>query len=82
MQHRLLRRAFDRLGPRYPRVALMVVFAFSYLVGASGVALLRLYQDMSAEDLLQIILAVLVLIAVENVIATTFAFRLVQPADP
>ena len=82
MQHRLLRRAFDRLGPRYPRVALMVVFAFSYLVGASGVALLRLYQDMSASDLLQIILAVLVLIAVENVIATSFAFRLVEPADP
>ena len=82
MQRRVLRRAFDRLGPRYPRVALAVVFAFSYLVGASGVALLRVYQDMSAGDLLQIILAVIALIVVENVLATSLAFRLVRPADP
>ncbi|HEV2814840.1 MAG TPA: adenylate/guanylate cyclase domain-containing protein [Solirubrobacteraceae bacterium] len=82
MQQRWLRSACSRLGPRYPRAALVVVFMFSYLVGVGGVALLRLYQDMSGSELLAIVLAVVVLVVVENVIATTFAFRLVRPADP
>jgi class 3 adenylate cyclase len=82
MQQRWLRNACTRLGPRYPRAALVVVFAFSYLVGVGGVVLLRLYEDMTASELGRIVLATIVLIVVENAIATTFAFRLVRPADP
>ena len=79
---RLLRSASQRLGPRYPRVAIVAVFMFSYLVGVGGVALLRLYQEMSAGELARIVLAVVALVVIENVIATTYAFRLVRPADP
>src|SRR5918997_1597258 len=79
---RLLRAACLRLGPRYPRVAVVSVFMFSYLVGVGGVALLRLYQDMSAADLVRIVLAVVVLVVIENAVATTYAFRLLRPADP
>jgi class 3 adenylate cyclase len=79
---RLLRMACRRLGPRYPRVAIVAVFMFSYLVGVGGVALLRLYQEMSDGDLARIVLAVLALVILENVIATTYAFSLVRPADP
>ncbi len=82
MLQRALRSANDRLGPRYPRAAVVAVFMFSYVVGVGGVALLRLYQEMSAGELARIVLAVLVLIVVENVIATTFTFRLLRPADP
>ena len=78
---RLLRSASERLGPRYPRVAVVAVFMFSYLVGVGGVALLRLYQDMSASDLALVVLAVIVLVVIENAIATTYAFRLLRPAD-
>jgi adenylate cyclase len=78
----MLRSAWARAGPRYPRVAVVTVFMFSYLVGAGGVGLLRVYQDMSDGELLRIVLAVVVLVVVENVIATTFSFRLLRPADP
>ncbi|HEX2084110.1 MAG TPA: adenylate/guanylate cyclase domain-containing protein [Solirubrobacteraceae bacterium] len=78
---RLLRSACLRLGPRYPRVAVVAVFMFSYVVGVAGVGLLRLYQDMSGADLVRIVLAVIVLVVIENAVATTYAFRLVRPAD-
>lgn len=82
MVQRLLRSAWTRLGPRYPRAAVVAVFMFSYLVGAGGVALLRLYQEMSVRDLALIVGGVIVLVVVENVLATTLAFRLLRPADP
>jgi adenylate cyclase len=82
MQQRWLRALCDRLGPRYPRAALVVVFLFSYLVGFGGIGLLSLYEDMSTSEFLQILLVTVVLVVIENVAATTFAFRLVRPADP
>jgi class 3 adenylate cyclase len=82
MLQRLLRMVQFRFGPRYPRAATVAVFMFSYLVGVGGVALLRLYQEMSAGELVRIVLGMIVLVIVENVIATTFAFRLLRPADP
>ena len=81
MLQRALHTACRSLGPRYPRVALVVVFMFSYLVGFGGVALLRLYEDMSAGELLTLVLATIVLIVIENVLATSYSFRLVRPAD-
>ena len=82
MLQRALHTAWQSLGPRYPRVALVVVFAFSYLVGFGGIALLSLYENMSGEELVQIVVATVVLVVIENAAATTFAFRLVRPADP
>ncbi|HEV3001430.1 MAG TPA: adenylate/guanylate cyclase domain-containing protein [Solirubrobacteraceae bacterium] len=81
MLQRALRALPVRLGPRYPRALVVAVFMFSYLVGGSGVGLLALYQDMSAGDVLRILLAVLVLVVIENAVATTYAFRLLRPAD-
>jgi len=82
MLQRWLQSACASLGPRYPRVALVVVFMFSYFVGFGGIALLSLYEDMSTGEFLQILLATVVLVVIENVAATTYAFRLVRPADP
>jgi adenylate cyclase len=82
MLQRALHAACRSLGPRYPRVALVVVFMFSYLVGFGGVGLLRLYERMTAAELGVILLATVALIVVENVLATSYAFRLVRPADP
>ncbi|HEX8205316.1 MAG TPA: adenylate/guanylate cyclase domain-containing protein [Solirubrobacteraceae bacterium] len=82
MRQRRLRDLCDRLGPRYPRAALVVVFLFSYLVGFAGIGLLSLYEDMSTGEFLQILLATVVLVVLENLAATTYAFRLVRPADP
>ena len=78
---RLLRRACLRLGPRYPRFAVVTVFMFAHVVGVGGVALLDLYEDMSGAEFARIVLAVVALVVIENVIATIYAFRLVRPAD-
>jgi adenylate cyclase len=73
--------AYQRLGARYPRAALTLLFALAYVIGLAGVGLLRLYQDMSSGDLLLIAGAVVLLVFVENVLAARVAFRLVRPAD-
>ena len=82
MVQRLLRTAWSRLGPRYPRAAVVVVFLQSFIVGIGGVALLRIYQDMSTAELVRILIASILLVIVENIVATTYAFRLIRPADP
>jgi adenylate cyclase len=74
--------AYRRLGPRYPYAALVVLFAFAYVVGLVGVALLRLYQDMSLGELAVIAAAAVLLVVVENVLGLRVAFRLVRPAEP
>jgi adenylate cyclase len=80
MLERTLRFAYARLGPRYPFAALFVLFALAYVIGLAAVALLRLYQDMSDEQLLWIALAVIALVLLENVLALRVASTLVQPA--
>jgi adenylate cyclase len=79
---RVLRYSYRRAGPRYPRLALAFLLALAYVVGLCGVALLRLYQDMSAGDLVRLCVAVVVLVVLENVAASRYAFRLVAPAEP
>ena len=81
MLERLLRRTYRRLGPRYPRVVLVPLFALAYLVGLAGVGLLRLYQDMSGGELLLIAGAVVVLVLLDNVLGLTLASRLTRPAE-
>jgi class 3 adenylate cyclase len=74
--------AYRRLGPRYPYAALVVLFAFAYVIGLVGVALLRLYQDMSGTELLVIAAAVILLVVIENALGLRVAFGLVRPAEP
>jgi hypothetical protein len=73
MLERGLLAAYRRLGPRYPHAALAVLFASAYLIGLVGVALLRLYQDMSGGDLAVIAGAVVLLVVIENVLALRVA---------
>jgi class 3 adenylate cyclase len=80
MVERSLRFAYERLGPRYPFAALIALFAVAYLIGLFGVALLRLYQDMSAGEMAAIAGAVVALVLLENLLALRVALRLVKPA--
>jgi class 3 adenylate cyclase len=82
MLERTLRFAYRRLGHRYPLAALVALFALAYVIGLFGVALLRLYQDMSTGELLVIVGAVIALVLLENVLALRVAMRLLRPAGP
>lgn len=82
MFQRALRFAYQRSGPHYPRAALVFLLGIAYLVGLAGVALLRLYQDMAAADLVKLGTAVVALVLVENFFASRYAFRLIGPASP
>ena len=82
MQQRALRFAYSRLGPQYPRAALLFLLGLAYVVGLAGVALLRLYQDMSGADLARLALVVVGLVVIENAVASRYAFRLIEPASP
>lgn len=80
MLERGLRLAYERLGPRYPSAALVALFALAYAVGLFGVALLRLYQDMSAGELASIAAAVVALVLLENLLGLRVALRMTAPA--
>jgi adenylate cyclase len=67
------------LGPLYPRAILLAVLAMAHLVTLGGVALLLIYQDMSAADFWSIFAAAEALVLIETVLATHVAFRLVTP---
>src|SRR5688572_19216519 len=76
-----MRFAYRRLGPHYPRAALVFLLGLAYVVGIAGIALLRLYQDMSPEDLVKLATAVVGLVLLENFFAAKYAFRLIAPAS-
>jgi class 3 adenylate cyclase len=78
----LLRFAYARLGPRYPFAALVALFALAYVVGLFAVGLLRLYQDMSGAELLQIAAVVVGLVLLENLAGLRVVKRLIAPAQP
>lgn len=80
MLERGLRLAYERLGPRYPPAALVVLFAIAYAIGLFGVGLLRLYQDMSDGELAIIAVVVIGLVLLENVLGLRVALRLIAPA--
>jgi adenylate cyclase len=82
MLRRPLRYAYEKLGPRYPRVAMWVQFQFAHLVVLGGVALLDLYVHISRGTFLRILVVSQVLVLVENALAVSVAFRLARPADP
>jgi class 3 adenylate cyclase len=77
----LLRFLYRKLGRRYPRVVLAVQFQFAFVATAAGIAFLSLYQDMSLWDFLKLMIAVDILLAIENVVSLRFVFRMLRPAD-
>ncbi len=77
-----LQRLYDKLGPRYPRAVLALVFPLSFFVVAGGLLLLNLYVEISLETFWRIVLVAAVLEVFELGAALWLAFRLAAPADP
>jgi adenylate cyclase len=77
-----LQRAYARLGPRYPRVMLALVYPVSFLVVAGGVLLLDLYVEVSLHTFWRLLAVSEVLVAIEVSAALTLAYRLLRPAEP
>lgn len=82
MERSPLRWLYRRLGPRYPRVMLALQYQFAHLVALGGVGLLRLYQDMSAWQLVRILLVSEALVLLDNALSLRATFCLLRPADP
>jgi adenylate cyclase len=76
-----LQRLYERLGPRYPRVALVFAFVLEYFVAGGGVLLLNLYVDISLDTFWRIALVSAVLVSLEVGAALWLGYRLVRPAD-
>lgn len=76
-----LQHAYARLGPRYPRVVLAVVYPVSFVVVAVGVLLLNLYVDISLERFLRILAVSEALVALEIAAVLALTYRLMRPAD-
>jgi adenylate cyclase len=76
-----LQRAYARLGPRYPRVVLAVVYPVSFLVVGGAVLLLNLYVDIPLHTFWRLLSVSEVLVAVEIIAALALAYRLLRPAD-
>jgi adenylate cyclase len=74
--------AYARLGPRYPRVVLALVYPVSCLVVAGGVLLLNLYADISLHTFWRLLAVSEALVVVEVTAALAVAYRLIAPADP
>jgi class 3 adenylate cyclase len=73
---------YERLGGRYPRVALAVVFSGMQVVALGGVGLLTLYQPLTDKEFWELLIAVQVLTAADSAFHLHMTLRLVRPADP
>lgn len=82
MLPRLFLRLYARLGPSYPRVALATQALGSLVVAFAGIALLTLYQPMSAEQFWVIVAVTLTVITFNNLVDLSVVSRLIRPADP
>jgi adenylate cyclase len=76
-----LQRLYERLGPRYPRVVLVLAFVLEFFVAGGGVLLLNLYVDISLDTFWRIALVSAVLVSLEVGAALWLGYRLVRPAD-
>jgi class 3 adenylate cyclase len=81
MERSPLRWLYRKLGRRYPRVLLGVQYQFAHFVGAAGVGLLALYQDMSTWQFFRILLVSQALVLLDNVFSLRETFRLLKPSD-
>lgn len=75
-----LSRAFHRLGRRYPLIVLGVQFQLAHVVALAGVGLLTLYQSMSSTDFWRLLLAIELLILIENIGSGISLARILRPA--
>jgi adenylate cyclase len=79
---RWLRRSYTRLGPRYPRIALLVTLFGSYLTGALATAGTALYIDMSLAEFARLSLASWFLIwTPEVVVAGAIGLTRIKPVS-
>ena len=82
MQRTMLNWAFDRFGPRYPRLIIALQFSVAHLVVAGGVFLLDLYVHLDSQEFWRILAVAELAVLVENALATAVVWRLLAPADP
>jgi adenylate cyclase len=75
------RRLYERLGPRYLRLALAAQFQLTHLVVLGGLWVLTLFVHVGSQDLWRIIVVSQALVVVENVYALKVSHRLLRPAD-
>lgn len=75
----LPRRAFDRLGKRYLAAVLVVQVALVVLVVLGGVAVLTLYEEMSAAQFGRILLVAEAFVLLESAFAVWLSSTLLQP---
>jgi hypothetical protein len=78
---RLLRAAYGRLGPRYPRAVVLVLFQAAYVVVFLGISLLVLYQEMSSAQFVRLVLVAMALVALDNVLELRVVRRFLAPAQ-
>src|SRR5919198_4873552 len=74
--------AYARLGARYPRAVLTLVYPVSFFVVAGGVLLLNLYVEIALSTFWRMLAVIEVLVALEITAALWLAYRLIRPADP
>jgi adenylate cyclase len=80
MRSRAFDRAYRRLGPRYPRAAVLAQLQVGYVVWLVGVVTLALYLDMGLGEFLRL-LAVAEAAAVADVyLATRFSLSRIEPS--
>jgi class 3 adenylate cyclase len=82
MLRAFLRHLLDRLGPRYPRVMIAVLFPLALVVVLAGVWLLDLYVELGPGQFGRILAVTEAAVVIEIGAAVWVAFRLVAPADP
>jgi adenylate cyclase len=73
---RLLERAYRRLGPRYPRTAVVGQIQLGYFTWLVTVAILATYVEMSAAEFLRLFLLGLAFFVLHNVLYARVARRL------
>jgi adenylate cyclase len=78
----LLERGYERLGPRYPRIAVLTVPQLAYLNTILGVAGLSLFVDMSVAEFLRILLVGVALMFIYNLVYARVALAQLRPLRP
>jgi adenylate cyclase len=82
MLRAFLRHLLDRLGPRYPRVMIALLFPLALVVVLAGAWLLDLYVELGPGQFERILVVTEAAVVLEIGAAVWVAFRLVAPADP
>jgi class 3 adenylate cyclase len=82
MLRRILAFAYRRLGRRYARTMLFAQYQAAHFVALGGVGLLALYEPLTLEQFLRILVVTQAIMLVDNVVSMRATSRLLRPADP